>query len=587
MNETPPASLSGEHFSGAVVTDPSSQGSGGGSAFNRTGSPSPGGTNPNANSSTPGGGGPAGSSLSPWQGGQQPHGGHPGDHMYMQNGPPHGSYPPHGQGPPPHMYMGQHPMHRQQYPGGPPGGYMYPPGPHGMYPPPGHYVGGYGTPPHHAYPHMPPPQPGMPFPVQQQQPASGGKSKNGKNKQPSSTSASKSTSSKNPSSDGAVDGDGSPNGTGAHSQPHTGPSGGEKSSDQGTHNSPENEEEEESKFLTAPMRHDFHFYVVDHKDDMMEAARKQLMRTLSLDEEHKDDNGHGDEESKFKMMEPHSLLWLTNVNERLINKWESEPNTTRDLYRGKEEQDRIRFMNEEEVASRHCATLTARAEKKKNIAGPVTISPEKSLSGVSLDKSFSGDLKSRSRQTDSSYDEGSPAKKLKEGTGEESAAGIGSSADDDAAAVVSDPGVLSKMEEEDEEAAAAAVSDILEGDDHVITDMEEALAQETARKESENCGIVREEVSTANGEQQETGLLGTPRNGSRIGCSTEEEDESDVYVIEKLLNRRVRKVRGKNVKEYLVRWKGFGEESDTWEPLRNVAHLEDEVRAIDEQTKKK
>ena len=64
-------------------------------------------------------------------------------------------------------------------------------------------------------------------------------------------------------------------------------------------------------------------------------------------------------------------------------------------------------------------------------------------------------------------------------------------------------------------------------------------------------------------------------------------DEWKSYDVERLLNRRVKKRRGKYVTEYLLRWKGYGAEYDTWydvEHLENARELitdyENELRRI-------
>jgi hypothetical protein len=84
-----------------------------------------------------------------------------------------------------------------------------------------------------------------------------------------------------------------------------------------------------------PMKSDFHFYAQDHKKD--------VMHTL---------------ESELNESDPVELI--SELNERLLKRWEDETDKVRNLYVAKEEADRTRFMNEEEIESRHCATLTSR-----------------------------------------------------------------------------------------------------------------------------------------------------------------------------------------------------------------------------------
>jgi hypothetical protein len=46
--------------------------------------------------------------------------------------------------------------------------------------------------------------------------------------------------------------------------------------------------------------------------------------------------------------------------------WEELKKEERDTYMVKEEEDRRRFMEEDEIASRHCATLTARGKSPRS-----------------------------------------------------------------------------------------------------------------------------------------------------------------------------------------------------------------------------
>lgn len=51
-------------------------------------------------------------------------------------------------------------------------------------------------------------------------------------------------------------------------------------------------------------------------------------------------------------------------------------------------------------------------------------------------------------------------------------------------------------------------------------------------------------------------------------------DETDVYEVEKILSWRFRRQGKRKIKEYLIRWKGFGPSGDTWEPRRNLVGCE-------------
>jgi len=117
-------------------------------------------------------------------------------------------------------------------------------------------------------------------------------------------------------------------------------------------NDKEPEMEEEPK--VEPMKQDFHFYAMDHYEEAKQVCQQQLDKSFadgSISEKNKDKN--------------QLLLLTTLLNSRLIQNWEKAPASTRAEYLKKEEADRKRFMGEEEVASRHCATLTARRRSPK------------------------------------------------------------------------------------------------------------------------------------------------------------------------------------------------------------------------------
>jgi hypothetical protein len=95
-----------------------------------------------------------------------------------------------------------------------------------------------------------------------------------------------------------------------------------------------------------PMRSDFHFFVDDMRDSIQAIAKKELRHEADV-----------------------KMLLFTNMNARLMKAWEDATEETRAEYLVKEEDDRRRFMAEDEIVSRHCATLTARARSPRGKDG--------------------------------------------------------------------------------------------------------------------------------------------------------------------------------------------------------------------------
>lgn len=216
--------------------------------------------------------------------------------------------------------------------GGPP--YPYPPhaygypGSYGGYPPPPYgYAGAYGgypPPPPYGYPGYYPPASNtskqMPGPPQPSPP----RSARSPEKSGISTPSKKNSSASANASPSATKGTFSPKDKSPAKDP-----------------TPEPQDED---LEVDPMRCDFHFYAMEHKDKYYDLAKKTVHSIVGKED---------------------LFLTMTHLNEQLKEAWEIETAATKATYMSKEEQDRKRFMMEDEIASRHCATLTARAKSPK------------------------------------------------------------------------------------------------------------------------------------------------------------------------------------------------------------------------------
>lgn len=96
-----------------------------------------------------------------------------------------------------------------------------------------------------------------------------------------------------------------------------------------------------------PIRTDFHFFIDDHKEKFLKLAEEEVRKTTNEEK-------------------PDPFLVNSNLNTRLMKAWEDLKEEERDSYMVKEEEDRRRFMEEDEIASRHCATLTARGKSPRS-----------------------------------------------------------------------------------------------------------------------------------------------------------------------------------------------------------------------------
>jgi len=104
-----------------------------------------------------------------------------------------------------------------------------------------------------------------------------------------------------------------------------------------------------------PIQTDFHFFVKEHLGKYRKIAEEEVRSSMK---------------DKPETLDP--MLVNSNLNTQLMKAWENLTKEKRGAYMIHEETDRRRFMEEDEIASRHCATLTARG-KSPRVAGTDTI----------------------------------------------------------------------------------------------------------------------------------------------------------------------------------------------------------------------
>lgn len=352
----------------------------------------------------------------------------------------------------------------------------------------------------------------------------------------------------------------------------------------------------DSALNVEPMKSDFYYFLKETKELIMMEAIKQVKECC-------DNNPvqslQGDL-AKLDMSndDPHPYILFSNVNERLIKKWEELPQTNRSTYLVKEEEDRKRFMNAEEVASRHCATLTARARspqpftpknRDKGKTSEKNAHKEKSMQAIpnSLNRmlqSEEGDFESKAKElktrlsseladehNKSTYSSESPFKRIK-----------------------SDPLIQIKQLYGDfifvaEKHAECTREELLQLAENVPNE----VSDQSTNKERD-LKIFDEErkkflaLAEKCPKKDETSLKKSNTSTENITFDDAEDEFDDCeepMEIDMLLDRRIRQVRGKKTKEYLVRWKGHDKESDSWEPFKNVEHCEEMWRQIDERKK--
>jgi hypothetical protein len=148
-----------------------------------------------------------------------------------------------------------------------------------------------------------------------------------------------------------------------------------------------------------PMRSAFHFFVDDMQEKLRKLAKEEVIKSLGGEDKEVD-----------------AYLVNTNLNSRLMKEWEEADESLREAYMEKEEEDRKRFMADDEIASRHCATLTARARSPKfgSMGGRVsTTKREDDDEEQSLESGLSVEKEEDEKKRDSPENGESPTKKTK------------------------------------------------------------------------------------------------------------------------------------------------------------------------------
>jgi hypothetical protein len=109
--------------------------------------------------------------------------------------------------------------------------------------------------------------------------------------------------------------------------------------------------------LVKPLQSDFHFFVLAVKDRLRLEAAQEVESSM--------------EDNSKVAPDPQQMQYLinTNLNARMMKEWEDMKLEHKESYLKKEEEDRKRFMEEDSVASRHCATLTARVKSPGDVGG--------------------------------------------------------------------------------------------------------------------------------------------------------------------------------------------------------------------------
>lgn len=61
------------------------------------------------------------------------------------------------------------------------------------------------------------------------------------------------------------------------------------------------------------------------------------------------------------------------------------------------------------------------------------------------------------------------------------------------------------------------------------------------------------------------------------------DDNEEAWEVERIVDKRTRRVRGRNITEYCVLWKGYPEWEKTWEPIHNLRYAGEAIRQFEQQ----
>ena len=88
-----------------------------------------------------------------------------------------------------------------------------------------------------------------------------------------------------------------------------------------------------------------------------------------------------------------------------------------------------------------------------------------------------------------------------------------------------------------------------------------------------------EEDKEEEGEEEEKG------NGDDDEEESEDDEDEGEFEVEEIRDKRIEKksrLRPKGEVQYLIKWKGYGEECNTWEPEEAMEHCKEKVRKFEE-----